>query len=135
MKRNSFIKFCLATASLAATPFAGIANRKNKDRPGKGFKIPAGEGRIHGHIRLKGVNSNILDVKISGTDTEGELAIFEQTSLSRGVEHHYIYTRCRMKYFLYRKENIISRWAKKNTAFIKATVFFYHAKLHMPGHR
>lgn len=50
----------------------------------KGFKIPAGEGRIHGHIQLKGVNSNILDVKVSGNDTKGKLAIFEQTSLSQG---------------------------------------------------
>lgn len=49
-----------------------------------GFKISAGEGRKYGHIQLKGVNSNILDVKISGSDTEGGLAIFEQTSLSQG---------------------------------------------------
>jgi quercetin dioxygenase-like cupin family protein len=33
---------------------------------------------------LKGVNSNILDVKVSGSDTDGDLAIFEQTSLSQG---------------------------------------------------
>ena len=50
----------------------------------KGFKINSGEGRLHGHIKLKGVNSNILDVKISGIDTEGERAVFEQTSLSQG---------------------------------------------------
>lgn len=53
-------------------------------RADKGFKINSGEGRIHGHIKLKGVNSNILDVKISGSDTDGDLAIFEQTSLSQG---------------------------------------------------
>ena len=50
----------------------------------KGFKVNANEGRIHGHIKLKGVNENILDVKVSGSDTEGALAIFEQTSLSQG---------------------------------------------------
>lgn len=50
----------------------------------KPFKAAAGEGRKHGHIRLKGVNRNILDVKISGTDTDGGIAIFEQTSLSQG---------------------------------------------------
>ena len=53
-------------------------------RADKGFKINSGEGRIHGHIKLKGVNSNVLDVKISGRDTNGDLAIFEQTSLSQG---------------------------------------------------
>lgn len=48
------------------------------------FKAKAGEGRKHGHIRLKGVNANVLDVKISGSDTSGGLAVFEQTSLSQG---------------------------------------------------
>ncbi|WP_240635634.1 cupin domain-containing protein [Hymenobacter rigui] len=30
------------------------------------------------------MNQNILDVKVSGHDTNGDLAIFEQTSLSQG---------------------------------------------------
>ncbi|MEP7144758.1 MAG: cupin domain-containing protein [Ferruginibacter sp.] len=82
MKRNKFLLSILAaiTAPLVAWP----RNQVKSDRAGKGFKIPAGEGRIHGHIKLKGVNSNILDVKISGKDTDGDLAIFEQTSLSQG---------------------------------------------------
>jgi quercetin dioxygenase-like cupin family protein len=50
----------------------------------KVFKAKAGEGRKHGHIQLKGVNANVLDVKVSGSDTDGGLAIFEQTSLSQG---------------------------------------------------
>lgn len=50
----------------------------------KGFKVAAGEGRLHGHIKLKGVNANILDLKISGTDSEDGIAVFEQTSLSQG---------------------------------------------------
>lgn len=49
-----------------------------------GFKINAGEGKRYGHIKLKGVNSNVMDVKISGADTNGALAVFEQTSLSQG---------------------------------------------------
>lgn len=82
MKRNKFIAALLASA---AAPFMakarGILPAPGRD---KAFKILAGEGRIHGHIKLKGVNSNVLDVKISGSDTGGDLAIFEQTSLSQG---------------------------------------------------
>jgi quercetin dioxygenase-like cupin family protein len=52
--------------------------------PVKGFRISAGEGRIHGHMKLKGVNENIIDLKVSGKETNGGLAIFEQTSISRG---------------------------------------------------
>ncbi|MEO7049636.1 MAG: cupin domain-containing protein [Ferruginibacter sp.] len=50
----------------------------------KGFKVPAGEGRLHGQIKLKGVNANVLDLKISGSDSNGGIAVFEQTSLSQG---------------------------------------------------
>jgi quercetin dioxygenase-like cupin family protein len=82
MRRNKFIASIL-TFSIA--PFIASANTsKNFFKTNKGFKISAGEGRIHGHIKLKGVNSNILDVKVSGSDTNGNLAIFEQTSLSQG---------------------------------------------------
>ena len=82
MKRN---KFFASLLTLMAAPFYGFSQIKNVlTRKDKGFKISAGEGRIHGHIKLKGVNSNILDVKISGNDTDSDLAIFEQTSLSRG---------------------------------------------------
>ncbi len=82
MKRNRFVATILAVG-LAPLAF-GIQNRKNSPRSEKGFKINDGEGRIHGHIKLKGVNSNILDLKVSGNDTNGDLAIFEQTSLSPG---------------------------------------------------
>ena len=82
MKRNRFISTILA---VGFAPLAFSAqNRNNSPRSERGFKINAGEGRIHGHIKLKGVNSNILDLKVSGNDTNGDLAIFEQISLSRG---------------------------------------------------
>ena len=82
MKRNKFIASILMLSATPALAFSKF--NKSFMRKDKGFKIPAGEGRLHGHIKLKGVNSNILDVKISGTDTDGDLALFEQTSLSQG---------------------------------------------------
>ena len=90
MKRNKFIFGLLTTAT--AVPLAcnsqaktGITSpTKPKLRLEKGFVTKAGEGRIHGHMQLKGVNVNILDVKVSGKDTDGDLAIFEQTGLSQG---------------------------------------------------
>lgn len=81
MKRGKFILALLSVIPLTAlAKIKPILFMKRE----KGFKINAGEGRIHGHIKLKGVNANILDVKISGSDTDGDLAIFEQTSLSQG---------------------------------------------------
>ena len=80
MKRGKFLLTALSIFPL--TLFAGKNNLLSSSE--KGFKIDAGTGRIHGHIQLKGVNSNILDVKVSGSDTDGGLSIFEQTSLSQG---------------------------------------------------
>lgn len=82
MKINKFILTMLATTTI---PFCAFPQKQTLPaRTDKGFKVNAGEGRIHGHIQLKGVNSNVLDVKISGKDTHGDLAIFEQTGLSQG---------------------------------------------------
>ena len=82
MKRNKFIATIAALAALPAISFSQL--KKSFARNGKGFKINAGEGRIHGHLKLTGVNANVLDTKISGSDTDGDLAIFEQTSLTQG---------------------------------------------------
>ncbi len=76
MKRKGFIA---ALGMALVAPLRGAAVR-----PRRGFRVRAGEGRIHGHLTLQGVNANVLDVKVSGSDTGGDLAIFEQTSRSPG---------------------------------------------------
>ena len=82
MKRNKFITSVLIASASSISAKSSV--RENLSRTDKGFKVKAGEGRIHGHIKLKEINSNILDVKISGKDTYGGFAIFEQTSISQG---------------------------------------------------
>ncbi len=47
-------------------------------RTGKGFKVGSGEARFGEHYKMKGVTLNTLDIKISGEDTNGDLAVFEQ---------------------------------------------------------
>ncbi|MDF9800999.1 quercetin dioxygenase-like cupin family protein [Catalinimonas alkaloidigena] len=85
MKRKQFLSMLAAAPWLASRKMKPLPNRESK-----GFVVKAGVGRIHGHIQLKGVNGNILDVKISGKDTDGDMAIFEQTSISpkRGTPLH-----------------------------------------------
>jgi len=82
MKRNKFIVLPIALGTAPTFLFSQIL--KGSYKMSGGFKINSGEGRIYGHIKLKGVNSNILDIKLSGSDTKGDLAIFEQISLSQG---------------------------------------------------
>ncbi len=47
-----------------------------------GFKVNAGEARFGKHYKMKGVTLNTLDIKISGSDTENDLAVFEQVGLT-----------------------------------------------------
>ena len=82
MRRKTFL--ASLTGLLPASLFIFTKARAEQNRADKGFKVAKGEGRKHGHIQLKDVNSNVLDVKVSGSDTGGDLAIFEQTSLSQG---------------------------------------------------
>lgn len=51
-------------------------------RTNKGFKVGSGEARYGMHYKMKGVTLNTLDIKISGQNTDGELAVFEQTGLT-----------------------------------------------------
>ena len=60
--------------SVVFSDFRKIVSRK------KGLKIATGEGSIRGYLQFEGVNSSILDVKISGSDIEGVLS---------GLQLHY----------------------------------------------
>lgn len=51
-------------------------------RTDEGFKVKVGAARFGKHYKMRGVTSNTLDIKISGNDTGGDLAVFEQTGLT-----------------------------------------------------
>lgn len=66
-------------------PLASYATSGNLNiRSDSGFIVKAGEARKGKSFKLKGVNSNILDVKVSGEDTNGGFVLFEQTSITQG---------------------------------------------------
>ena len=79
MKRRYFALSALALIpTLVFAKIGSISTMRTK----KGFKVTAGEARFGKHYHMKGVTQNILDIKISGNDTENNLAVFEQTGLS-----------------------------------------------------
>ena len=96
-RRNFLVSIAALVPAVATTQYLAEPTAS-----GKGFKVPAGEGRVHGHIHLQGVNANILDLKVSGHDTAGGMAIFEQTSLSpgRGTPLHVHYLQDEVFYVL-----------------------------------
>jgi quercetin dioxygenase-like cupin family protein len=79
MKRRNFV--ISVVAIIPTLVFAQIKSTIPM-RTKKGFKVEAGEARFGRHFKMKGVTQNTLDIKISGNDTENDLAVFEQTGLS-----------------------------------------------------
>lgn len=79
MKRKYFILTILA--AIPSVAFSQVKNIKNM-QTNKGFKVGSGESRVGTHYKMKGVTLNTLDIKISGKDTAGSLAVFEQTGLT-----------------------------------------------------
>lgn len=79
MKRGNFILTALTIFPLFS--FAKMIPYV-KSRAKKGFKVNSGEARFGTHFKMKGVTLNTLDIKISGKDTDNDLAVFEQTGLT-----------------------------------------------------
>ncbi len=78
MKRKSFL-----TTAFAFVPFSIFALFfKNHNRTNRGFKVNADEARFGVHYKMKGVTLNLLDIKISSKDTDGDLAVFEQNGFT-----------------------------------------------------
>lgn len=69
---------------MISLPLAMFARTKSMigTLTGKGFKVNAGEARFGIHYKMKGVTLNNLDIKISASDTEGQLSVFEQTGFT-----------------------------------------------------
>ncbi len=77
MKRGNFI-----LSFLSAISFTTFGKTKMQERNTAGFKVGAGEARFGESFRMKGVTLNVLDNKISSTDTNGDLAVFEQNGFT-----------------------------------------------------
>lgn len=84
-ERNKMNRRKLITGLIVSIPIALIAKTtklKFNLRTNKGFKVNSGDARFGVHFKMKGVTLNTLDIKISGDDTNSELAVFEQTGLT-----------------------------------------------------
>ncbi|MBC7449947.1 MAG: cupin domain-containing protein [Cytophagales bacterium] len=79
MKRG---KFLLSVIALFPLSVLAKISPGSFARTIKGFVVKAGEARFGEHYKMKGVTANNLDIKISGADTEQEVAVFEQTGLT-----------------------------------------------------
>jgi len=72
MERKKFIQQSIGAVTLLALGKNAIADTASAKKP---FKIDAGKGRFNESFLYKGKNPN--DIKISGKDTDGQVALFE----------------------------------------------------------
>ena len=88
MNRENFLKACLSSIALMATPFTMIAKSSLNFRDKKGFKVDSGKDRNNKSISL--FEGDIFDSKVSSIDTDGDIYIFESKRVKEGgPSHHY----------------------------------------------
>jgi mannose-6-phosphate isomerase-like protein (cupin superfamily) len=90
MKRNLFFKKLLAATAIISTPFASIASKFPIKRNDKGFRVISGKDRFEKPLSL--FEGDTFFSKVSSTDTNNDLYIFESTRIKNGgpAEHfHY----------------------------------------------
>lgn len=75
MRRGRFI---LTTITTLIFPFISKTSGSNIQNIQKGFRIKSGESRTGKHLKMKGITLNVLDLKVSSKDTNGNLSVFEQ---------------------------------------------------------
>ena len=87
MKRNSFVKFCIAAGISTFSPFSVKAKRK---RIKKGIFVQAGKDRHNTPFTRQ--PGDIIFNKVSTSDTDGDLYIFDTTRIKEGgppLHFHY----------------------------------------------
>jgi len=88
MKRESFLKACLATTAALASPFTLIARAAERFRTSSTFMVGAGKDRSNKPITL--LEGDTFYTKVSSKDTDNDLFVFESTRVKEGgPAHHY----------------------------------------------
>ena len=87
MQRNSFVKFCIAVGLLTLSPFS-VKARKNRIK--KGIFVQSGKDRHNNPLTRQ--PGDIIFNKVSTSDTDGDLYLFDTTRIKEGgppLHYHY----------------------------------------------
>lgn len=89
MKRQQFMKACLAIGAFMAAPVSKIAKSIKKYRDGNGFLVAAGKDRFDKQLTL--LQGDTFFTKISTQDTNGDLYVYESIRLKEGGPSHHLH--------------------------------------------
>jgi len=82
MKRNTFLKACLAAGTTLMSSLELLANCKSTNRVDKCLRVAAGKDRFEKPISL--FEGDTFYTKVSGKDTDGDVYVFESTRIEEG---------------------------------------------------
>jgi len=82
MKRNTFIRLAAAAAAGLTAPLSAFTRSRTGKRADKGFFVAAGKDRFDKSIYL--FEGDTFYTKISTSDSDGEIYIFESTRQKKG---------------------------------------------------
>lgn len=89
MKRNLFLKACVAAGTFVALPFGLLAKSIKNYRVAAGFKVDSGKDRFDKRISL--LEGDVFSTKVSTKDTDGDIYVFESTRVKQGGPSHHLH--------------------------------------------
>ena len=89
MKRNTFLKVCLAASAFMSSSFSVLAKSIRTFRVEKGFMVDSGQDRANKSITL--LEGDTFYTKVSTKDTEGDIYVFESTRIKEGGPSHHLH--------------------------------------------
>jgi mannose-6-phosphate isomerase-like protein (cupin superfamily) len=99
MKRNTFLKSCMAVIALASAPFNLFAKSLMRFRVNAGFMVDSTKSRSGRAITL--LEGDTFMTKVGTADTEGDIYVYESTrSKEGGPNHHYHFSQDEWWYVL-----------------------------------
>src|SRR4051794_38762514 len=89
MKRNVFLRSCIAAGAMITAPLSLLANWKLRNRVDKGIRVAAGKDRFEKPITL--FEGDTFYTKVSSKDTDGDVYVFESTRVKEGGPSYHLH--------------------------------------------
>lgn len=121
MKRNSFLKFCLAAGTLLAAPVTVFSKSRNNKRVDKGLLVEAGKDRFDKPISL--FQGDTFYTKVSTADTDGDVYVFESIREKEGGPSFHLHYEQDEFWYILKGEFLFKIGEKTFTAKAGDTVF------------
>lgn len=121
MKRDSFLKLCLAAGTLITATVSVFAKYRHNKRIDKGLVVQAGKDRFGKPISL--FQGDTFHTKVSTADTDGDVYVFESSREKEGGPSFHLHCEQDEFWYILKGEFLFKVGEKTFTAKEGATIF------------